>query len=536
MTRRRMFIEEKDHLFAKRRQSGMSEEEAANLAWFFLFLDDVQIAIVSGEDKYTQNTFNFLKRGYDKLKRTQFYKQTGVRNDDKLTTKYTGNEIYARTALTNTQVLSSLSPFFILFEEIGIWKKGFVKEVKDFVSPSQEATTKKTGWSTYIGTGGDIEDGVDDMEYLLYNPEESGILSFDNIEEPGGDQKIGGFIPAWKFEVIDKDGNSLKEESIKKINNDRNVKDAAKRYIAITTKPLKPSEIFGVKGGTFFGESIKQRCIEQKMRINTHKELKIANRYTLEWIDNRDLFKGVSAKLDEDGIFVIVEPPIRNPNGEVPYDLYGGGTDSYDQDESAISKSKGACVIKKGKYLSGGLSNVGIYDNFIAYVLERPSENEGGSEKFYENTAKLCIYYNARNMIEHSKILIMEWYKKKGLISLLVEKPALTIANVVDDSKAMNKYGFPGALVDEGLKILRDKLSQPDSIENCYFTEILTAWSRFKRTKNYNCDITIACMLADIQLHEWERIEEVNANTSNNRPKGNFGYKEENGKLVNTFA
>jgi hypothetical protein len=203
-----MFSHQKDNIFAKSRQRGLSEEEACNLAWFFLMLDDVQLAIVSGEDKYTQNTYNFVKRGIDRLKRSQFYKHIGTNNDDVLRTKYTGAELYARTALTNTQVVSSLSPFFILLEEIGIWKKGFVKEVAEFVRPSLEATSYKTGWIQYIGTGGDVEDGVDDMEYILYNPIEAGVLEFDNIYEESN-TKIGGFIPAWKFEVIDKKAPKL---------------------------------------------------------------------------------------------------------------------------------------------------------------------------------------------------------------------------------------------------------------------------------------------------------------------------------------
>lgn len=535
MIRRRMFKEQKDNIFAKSRQRGLSEEEACNLAWFFLLLEDVQLAIVSGEDKYTQNTFNFVKRGINRLKRTQFYKQIGVKNDEVIRTLYTGAELYARTALTNTQVLSSLSPFFTLLEEIGIWKKGFVKEVAEFLRPSLAATGTKTGWLSYIGTGGDVEDGVDDMEYILYNPEEAEVLDFDNIEEDG-DAKIGGFIPAWKFEIIDDDGNSLKEESIKKLNKERESKDATKRFLAITTKPLKPSEIFGVKGGTYFGESVKQRCIEQKMRINNHKELKIANRYRIEWKDKKDLWKGVVPILDSEGEFVIVELPTADRYGNVPEQLYGVGTDSYDQDESETSKSKGACVVKKGRYLEGGLDKVGIYNNYVAYVLQRPTADEGGKEMFYENSAKLTMLYNAKNTIEHSKILIMEWYKRKGLSNLMMLKPGITIANIVDDSKATNKYGFPGALVDEGLSILKDKLNKDDAIENCYLVEILTAWSRFKRQKHFNCDITIASMLADITLHEWDAIDEY---VDNNTIEGNdekFGYKLINGSLVNTFA
>ncbi len=535
MIRRRMFIEKKDHLWAKSRQRGLSEEEAANLSWFFMFLNDVQLAIVSGEDIYTQNTFKFVKRGLQRMKNTQFYKQIGVTNEKLLTSKNTGAEIHARTAQNNTQVLSGLSPFFTLLEEIGIWKKGFVKEVRDFLAPSQEATSYRTGYSTLIGTGGDVEDGVDDMEWILYNPREAGVLEFDNIYE-GGDSTIGGFIPGWKFEVIDEEGNSDKDAGIKKLMKAREVKDVKKRYYAITLKPLKPSDIFGVSGSVYFGEIVKQNCLFRIAEIHNNRSQQIVKRYQIEWIDRSKPWKGVKAPIvHPDGPFLIAELPILGKGGKPLQGLYGGGTDSYDQDEALTSTSKGATVIKKGVDMSQGLDSLKIYNNFVALLLERPTANEGGRKVFYENSAKLCMLYGALNLIEYSKNLIFEFYKEFGIEGMLALNPSLSMATMVNDSKVTNKYGLHGSLIDNALVKLDDFWKDEQNVKNCFITEILRATSKFKRTKNYNCDITIACSLANLNLHEAKLVEEFNREIEK-EPHESLGYKDSGHGLINTFA
>jgi hypothetical protein len=534
MIRRRTFIEELDHIWAKTRQRGLSEEGAANMSWMFQFLDDVQLAIVSGEDIYTQNTFTMVKRGMERMKNTQFYKQFGKNDAKLLKSKNTGAEIHARTCLNNTQVLSGLSPFFAMLEEIGIWKKGFVKEVKNFLAPSQQATGVRSGWTEYVGTGGDIKDGVEDMEWILYNPKEAGVLEFPNYHE-NSDGNIGGFIPSWKFEIIDQYGNSLKEESLKKINEERAVKDAKKRYLAIVLKPIVPSEIFNVSGSVFYGEIVKMNCLRQITAIHNNRGMQIVNRYQIEWVDRKKPWKGVKPpKLDADGPFQIAELPILGSNGKAKEGLYGAGTDSYDQDEAHTSTSEGACIIKKGVDLSAGLDSLGIYNAPIAMLLERPTTDQGGRNVFYENTAKLSMLYNAPNLIEYSKILIFKFYEEFGVEMLLVPNPSLSMATMVNKSKTSNKYGLHGSLIDNALSMTADYWKDEENIKNNYFIDILKATSRFKRTQNFNCDISIAFTLADLNLHEAKLIQEFNAEIEK-MPNETFGYKETASGISNTY-
>ena len=81
----------KDLLWTKRRQCGLSEETACDVAYDYLFIRDSQVAIVAGEEKYALNTFKMVKRGIERLINSQFYKWSSLDNNDLLKAKYYGS-------------------------------------------------------------------------------------------------------------------------------------------------------------------------------------------------------------------------------------------------------------------------------------------------------------------------------------------------------------------------------------------------------------------------------------------------------------
>ena len=185
------------------------------------------------------------------------------------------SEAYCLTALTNTQVASRLSPTLIIYEEVGKWKKGYLLETKSYVNPSLMAERRKTGYAIYIGTGGDIDDSIPDVMDMYYNPEKHDLLVFKNEyeEDPNTrDLKVACFIPAWKFEVIDKDGNSLKEPSIEAIKKDRDAKKGSEKIKEISQKPFSPSEAFLISTEGFFGEEIIMNLNQRRAYVLTHRE------------------------------------------------------------------------------------------------------------------------------------------------------------------------------------------------------------------------------------------------------------------------
>jgi len=511
--RERSWKEQLDLAWLKARQRGLSEEEAADSGYDFLFYNDVQIAITSGLDVYANNTFEMVKRGVYQLYNSQFWKELKKDNDEHFYTKNTGMEIHCRTAKDNPQILSGLNRLVKAhLEEIGIMPAGLAIEIGKLVKPSiKTGGRRRTGFIVYTGTSGktesktgNIELGVVDIEKMIYNPIEYDLISIPNIfdkeTEPGS--RIATFIPAWKFRIRDEDGNSLKAESIADVLAERASVKPEERETLIQTEPLETGEMFNIVSGGYFGPMIIHHCNSARSRIMTHKSLQDIERGFLHWKDARNPYLGCDWELDmERGDILIAEHPQMAPDDTPIPGLYNHGCDSYDQDRANTSSSKLAHATHKGYNPHLPLGEAGIYNNFVALYLDRPSEEQKGREVAYENSAKLTVYFPGPNMIEYSKILIFDYFEKElNLGGYLAPRPDLAIANMVERSEVSNRFGFPGALVPHGLKVLSDMLKNQDFMYQCPFEQILKAWARFKVNKNYNCDVTIATMLCAVQL------------------------------------
>ena len=175
----------------------------------------------------------------------------------------------------------------------------------------------------------------------------------------------------------------------------------------------------------------------------------------------------------------------------------------------------------------------------MAYIVTRPTTEQGGAELFFEQTAMLCVYYNAINLIEHSKLLIIEWYKNNGFRSLLKLKPELVTASWVDSDQTANRYGIDPATKIHWLTMMRDYLRDKSNIDKCNHPELLNAWAKFRYEpgsgNKYNCDITIATSLCIIL--EADEKELMVQEVKNSQPKGEmFSYykTDKNGIMISS--
>lgn len=531
--RERMIQEKKNNQWQKSRQKGFSEMGACDIGYEYSFFPGSQSVIVAGEEKYTDNMMGMVLRGLDRLINTQFFKKREIDRNDYILSENSRSEIYALTARNNAQVVSGKSPSLIYFEEIGIWKKGFVKAAYGYVEPSLEAEGHKSGYACFIGTGGEADEGVYDAEHMYYNPNEYNNLTFSNMhEKEPSDVQVGCFVPAYYFELTDNDGNSKIPESIEKLLHERDQKSAANRFKLVVTKPIYASESFQTPTGGFFGETISQWCNERKSYIYTHREAQIVKKGKLLWVDRRNWTKGVIWEFDDEGDFLIAEHP-EQVDGKVEDGMYVAATDSYDQDEAAYSDSLGACWVKKM------FSRKGTFNNqFVAGYVGRPTIEEGGSEAFYEKTALLCAYYKALNLVEYSKIRILDWYKLHNFEGLLMERPSFVSAALIDDSRAQNRYGIDPSTKIDWLKYLSDWLADKTHIDECVFPELLAAWAKYRYDptgRKYNCDITIATSLCQVAGKERDSFME---HAIRNREPIKFKrYKyDSTGRLVATYS
>ena len=550
-----MFLESVDQAFGKARQKGFSEFAASTIAYNFIFIPDSINVIVAGISDYSEHTMLNTVRGLDELSRTEFFKRRSPDRADFKKAIYTekveimdendigtgnfmtvtkgfGSEIYCITAKDNTQAVSRLTPFMIIYEEIGKWKRGALIETAGFVKPSLYAEHIKTGYQIFIGTGGKMEESVADVQKMMYHPKEFGLKSYKNIFEENMDVttgEVGCFIPGYLFEIIDDDGNSVIRESMDSILESRSNLTDEQIYTEATLKPLYLSEMFMLSSGGYFGKDIVTRLNDRKRLILNHVELQIEQRGNLKWLDPSDWSKGVEWEPDINGIYLVFEHPKKDVNGINYVNLYNAATDSYDKNTSESSESKGSITIWKN-YLDAN----NTYGFWVARLTQRPSEEEGGSPAFYENTIKLCIYYGScENLIEYSNVMIFDYYKRWMMEYLLKERPTLVISQYVNDPKANQRYGIEQSFIPYALRMLKEKLRADDYalINKMYDLEMIERFISFRVAPDYNCDITISTALNIASATE-DRELDVYSESEETKDDDYGGYKYMNNIIM----
>ena len=531
-----------DNQELKGRQIGASEKGAGGvIAWNFTFVDGSLNIIVGGVEEDALKTMRDANRGLKMLYNTQFYKERDIGGNSStfIKSKNTESQIHCLTAKDNPQTASRFSPYWVWMEEIGKGKRGWSLDTASYIRPSIEAEGGiKTGWIHYIGTAGELDEGTYDLEERHYDPVEHKVLSFkNNFDEVTSDNLVGHFIPKTWFYKTDKDGNSFVEKSKQVILDERAKLKPREKFFHTTQYPIYASEAFYTQSGGFFGEEVVQLINERIAYINNHRDEYKEKRGYLRWKNPRNKKLGVEFEPNENGPFIIQEHPEEikiNNEVEVPFNLYRAGTDSYDQDIAFHSDSLGSCTIRKG-FLSASHT----YRKWVAKVIQRPSTEEGGADRFYENTALLCAYYNARNLIEFSKWRIIDWYIKNGCAWLLKERPEVVLASWIYGSKQSNRYGIDPSTKKDWLNLLRDELT-PDNIQKMDDIEQMRKIAKFRYDptgKKYNCDETISTALT--LVHEYDEKDLTAGTTIEDKEKDTIvlpAYKlDENGNLVNVL-
>jgi len=531
-----MIEQERDQSELKRRQGGFSEKVAGGvLGWNYTFVPASVNIIVAGEATDAEHTMENVIRGLDDLRNTQFYKNRPRGGDSKEVIKASNkSEVRTLTAKDKPQTVSRYSPYWVVYEEVGKWRSELILDVVSFVKPSIQAEGKKTGFQTFIGTGGDMEAGAADLEKIHRYPDSQNVLKFFNPdwEEPcsNADMFTGHFTPAYMYHIIDEDGNSLRQKSIEALEREASQLSWRDQYTFWSQKPIFASQAFLINTGGFFGKEIVQMLNARRAFILTHTDAQVEEIGRLEWIDTKNPYKGVKFIQDPEGWFHVFEHPDRDKDGNVYINLYKTTTDSYDQDESTTD-SRGSWQCWKG---FNRLKPDSTNRKYVARITERPKTEEGGKERFYEHTAMGCVYYGfAINLIEWSKILIIDWYVKHGFENLLKERPEFVTASMIKKSNATNRYGIDPVTKPYWLSMLKDELTLEfiDKMDDVYQIERLAKFRYDPTGKKYNCDTTITSALC-VVLDKDEMEMEVFSKAEEKMVEQPIHYKTVNGRLV----
>jgi len=554
---------DKNLMILKRRQIGFSEKCACICAHEFTFYAASESLIIAGEEKYSAHTFGKTIMGLDYLSPSslnagrEFYKRRGKDISNELAQAYYLHEgamngymsqIHCITTKDNTQAASGKSPTVVIMEEFGINPLG--RSVSNMILPSLQEQGKQNGRiMIYIGTGGEMGKGVDQMKKMFYNPRGYNLLPFINKwDDPENDTlETALFFPCWKYYVTDNDGNSYKEPGMALWSEEyevkKNDKKDAQEYL--TQMPRTTMDAFSVSGLCPFN-TIKLRAAEKRIMDNhrNNQMLEKWGRFVAERGPdgriNKVTFEQAitEGEIDKDGDELypvkIMEFPewkddedafVADLNKDLFYkDLYFGGTDSYDKDKANSSDSKGAFSIFKGYKDSGSTSMF-----YPCSINWRPVKKE----KFFEQVALACLFYGGRrfckNLIEWSNITIFDYHKNENIEFLCKERPDFTYANKIQNSVVENQYGIDPntrwVWVDHYAECIEDYAAE--HWVDLHGVSRALNWKSNTKSYRHNCDYTISRMLAYENYLDWHNNIRKKYATGDDEDEGDdygFGY------------
>ena len=446
----------------------------------------------------------------------------------------------------------------MLFEEAGKWPN--LIDSFAVTSPVFRDGSIMTGMPIIFGTGGDMEMGSVDFAEMFYNPSTYWLRSYENVWDEGGYGTSCGLfiddmwykpgkvlIPSYLekeyqmvappleevnkyqekhpedmiiIDAVDAEGNShrcaaeiaLERERASK--KDGATKRSWEKYI--TRYPKTPKEAFLRTSGNVF-PTVELNAWLGELEINKKAQAAgmTGDLYwqgdEVKWTPNMELYpvEKFPHKPDEDnsGCVVIWEHPYRNENGEIPYGMYIGGTDPYDQDKSTTSSLGSTFIYKTFTQFDQ------TYNMIVAEYTGRPDL----ASTNYEITRKLLEYYNAKTLYENQVKGLKIHFEQKKCLYLLKEQPSI-IADLVKNSKVQRGYGIhmTAGIKTQSEIYLRDWLLEPRgekedgtklmNLHTIYSVPLLQELIAYD-SKHGNFDRVISFMVTILHSHENHKIK-----------------------------
>ena len=505
--------EQKGMIVIKARDKGFSYMNSALCGHEYTFYPYNEVGIAAGLQVTADSFFDKVKKGlnaqhnnfkHSVLKDTSDVIKSGYRQKNKDGKWNIGgyqSAIHCRT-MSNPEVFKGERLSVMVFEEAGEFKEllnAYMSSKACFMDGDIQFGVPVIG-----GTGGDIETSSKDFMEMYYNADSFGLIPM--------------FIPASVcyhgfFDI--KTGVSQEKEARKALIKQRKKlegRDSAKAYnLHIQNYPLTVEEAFLKTKGSRFDLSLINA---QRSRIMSSSKFKNQiQRGRLEWIfDKEDGFtEAVEWIADPTGPYMVLDHPDEEYEG-----LDIGGIDSYDQDTAESTASMGSAIIYR-RFVNTDMAS----DYPIAEYTERPKT----AEEFWDGCLKLAIYYNAKMLIEYTKIGIIDYFKRKGALRYMKEKPKTAHA---PGTLTRNRYGLQ---MNKQTKAVMEQYIDDyikTNVDDIWFIDLLNELADYG-TRNTDRAIAFGlCLIHNVDVHAIQ-AREVN---EKNKKLGFVYYRKENGRLI----
>jgi hypothetical protein len=382
------------------------------------------------------------------------------------TRRGTENSVIGITSKDDESKLRGSRGVLYLLEEAGSFPR--LLNLYQVLRPSVEDGNSVWGLIYLYGTAGDSDSDFSSMQELMYNPNGYNIKAVNNVydKEGQGRKQFTYFFPGYmnRADCYDEDGNSDVNKALLEILLDRyKVKYNSTDINAITKRiaeiPITPQEaILKTKDNIFPIAEITKRLNEIDNNPNFYDDTYVGdlviNKGNVEFSPNtldmpiRD-FPTKDNKVK--GAIEIFEMP-QEVHGKIPKDRYIISLDNYENDE-AQSMSLGSMFV------------LDLWtDRIVAEYTGRPMF----ADDLNEICRKLCLFYNAKVMVENNKKNTFSYFSRMNSLHLMADTP-----EYLKNKQLIKTAGFGNAskgitatlpIKNFALGLIRDWLLKPVTI------------------------------------------------------------------------
>ena len=311
------------------------------------------------------------------------------------------------------------------------------------------------GTRIFLGTGGD-DIAVGGLSTIFTNPEGFDVLPYKNYDTYDGKPELTAFFaPAHKFALSKKylDNRGVTNwPELKKYYEERRSKLSGKAYLDECAEHcFVPEEALAKTGANVFdSELVSQQMMNIKIHGLGEKPIPTA----LEWDKNAPQYSKVNSYESPSSKLLVIEPPQKDPEGNVWKNLYVAGIDAIDlgTDNSAEDNDvSDFCIVIKRRVFGDQ------EPKYVAMYKDRPRDIRVA----YMIALKLLTWYNCQAMLEFTKISFQQFLRDRKKDNLLMSRPEYAVSVRSKKKSTKRLIGVPGteAVIKHGLELISAFLS-----------------------------------------------------------------------------
>jgi len=384
---------------------------------------------------------------------------------------------------------------------------------------------KHFGTRIGLGTGGDNMN-LGGLADAFENPRAYNVLPYKNYDTFDGKPEITSFfLPCHKFALTSKylDNRGVTNYvEFKKYYEDYRKGLSGQKYLDECAEHcFYPEEALAKTGANVFdAELISQQMVNIKIHNAGDKIVPM----TLEWDKNAPQYSKVNAYESTTSKLLVVEPPLKDPEGNVWKNLYVAGIDSIDMgtDNSAEENDvSDFCIVIKRRVFGDK------EPKYVAVYKDRPRDIRIA----YMIALKLLTWYNCQAMLEFTKITFQQFLRDRKKDHLLMSRPEYAVSVKVKKRPTKRLIGVPGteAVIKHGLELISGFLA--DYYYTIDYPEMLEELLKYTYENKRKFDMIAAMQMAEIGDESLTGITPMKPAVTSKQWKDIGWFKDERGYM-----